>query len=174
MVLKRLGTEPRRARRQYLSFVADGVDRGRRPEFQGGGLIRSAGGREAVRLLRRGREGYGADERILGGSEFVERLRSEIENEDGPGEASRRAVSLRLLIERVCQAEGVGVESVEGGGRRSELCRVREGIAYLWVEWSGRSGRQLGGPLAVRPESVYRAARRGSRDARRWQQILES
>ena len=116
-MLKRFGTEPRRARRQYLSFVADGVDRGRRPEFQGGGLIRSAGGREAVRLLRRGREGYGADERILGGSEFVERLRSEIENEDGPGEASRRAVSLRLLIERVCQAEGVGVESVEGEGR---------------------------------------------------------
>ncbi len=33
----------------------------------------------------------------------------------------------------------------------------------------GRNGRQLAEPLGVRPESVYRAARRGSRDAERWQ-----
>ncbi len=128
MVLERFGKEPRRARAQYHSFVADGVDRGRRPEFQGGGLIRSVGGWTAVRGLQRGREGYATDERILGAPEFVEQLRREIEEkEHGPGEVSRRAVSVRLLIERVSQAEGVRVESVEGGGRRAELCRVREG-----------------------------------------------
>ncbi len=175
MVLERFGKEPRRARAQYHSFVADGVDRGRRPEFQGGGLIRSVGGWTAVRGLQRGREGYATDERILGAPEFVEQLRREIEEkEHGPGEVSRRAVSVRLLIERVSQAEGVRVESVEGGGRRAELCRVREGIAYLWVEWLGRSGWQLVVPLGVRPESVYRAVRRGNLDGERWQRLLES
>ncbi len=155
--------------------MAEGVDRGRRPEFQGGGLIHSAGGWAAVRKLRRGREAYAGDERILGGTKFVEQLRQEIEqNEYGSEGGSSRAGPLKHLIERVCRVEGVRVESVEGGGRRAELCRVREGIAYLWVEWLGRSGRQLAEPLGVRPESVYRAARRGSPDGKRWQRLLES
>jgi hypothetical protein len=175
VVLEQFGKEVRRARAQYQSFVAEGISRGRRPEFQGGGLIRSAGGWAAVGKLRRGRESYAGDERILGSSEFVEQMRREIEqNEYGLREVSKREVSLRLLIERVCQAEGVRVESVAGGSRRAKLCRVREGIAYLWVEWLGRSGRKLAEPLGVRPESVCRAARRGSRDAGRWQKLLES
>jgi len=133
------------------------------------------GGWEAVRKLRRGREGYAGDEWILGGPEFVEQMRQEIErNEHGPGEVSRRAVPQKVLIDRVGQAEGVHVGSVKGGGRRVELCRVREGIAYLWMESQGRSGRRLAEPLGVRPESVNRAARRGSREAERWQQQLES
>jgi len=174
MVLEQFGNRARQARAQYERFVADGVDRGRRAEFQGGGLIRSAGGWAAVRKLRRGREGYSGDERILGGTEFLEQMRQEIErSEHGPKGGSKRAVSLKALIERVCQVERVRVESVEGGGRRAELCRVREGIAYLWVEWLGRSGRQLAVPLGVRPESVYRAARRGNLDGERWRRLLE-
>ncbi len=174
MVLEQFGKRARQARAQYERFVADGVDRGRRAEFQGGGLIRSAGGWGVVRKLRRGREGYSGDERILGGTEFVEQMRKEIErSEHGPKGVSKRAVSLRAIIERVCQVERVRVESVDGGGRRAELCRVREGIAYLWVEWLGRSGRQLAVPLGVRPESVYRAARRGNLDGERWRRLLE-
>ncbi len=111
----------------------------------------------------------------MGGTEFVEQMREEIErSEHRPRRGSRRAVSLKVLIERVCQVERVGVEAVEGGGRRAELCRVREGVAYLWVEWLGRTGRQLAVPLGVRPESVYRAARRGNRDGERWRRLLES
>jgi len=55
-VLEQFGKRVRQARAQYQRFVAEGVKRGRRAEFQGGGLIRSAGGWEAVRKLRRGRE----------------------------------------------------------------------------------------------------------------------
>jgi len=174
-VLEQFGKRVRQARAQYQRFVADGVERGRRAEFQGGGLVRSVGGWEAVRKLRRGREKYGGDERVLGSSEFVEQMRQEIErSEHGRRGIDKRAVSVKHLIERVSQAEGVRKESVGGGGRKSELCRVREGIAYLWVEWLGRSGRQLAEPLGVRAESVYRAARRGSLDGERWQRLLES
>ncbi len=116
MVLEQFGKRVRQARAQYERFVADGVDRGRRAEFQGGGLIRSAGGWAAVRKLRRGRERDSGDERILGGTEFVEQMRQEIErSEHGPKGGSKRAVSLKALIERVCQVERVRVESVEGG-----------------------------------------------------------
>ena len=41
----------------------------------GGGLHRSMGGWRAVADLRRGREAYRSDERVLGSSAFVEALR---------------------------------------------------------------------------------------------------
>ena len=173
-VLAQFAPTPRRARLAYQAFVADGVKQGRRAAFQGGGLVRSAGGWRAVQELRRGREGYSSDERVLGSSEFIEQLRAEIDlRADRAGRASSRAISLERLIERVCQAEGVRVESISGGGRKARLCRVREGIAYLWVEYLGHSGRQLAPPLGVQPESIYRAARRGQDDAERWQGLLK-
>jgi len=175
VVLAEFGRRVGESRRRYEIFVAEGVERGRRPEFQGGGRIRSAGGWAAVQKLRRGREGYAGDERILGGREFVEQIRQEIERrEQGLVEGSRGKLSLKELIERVCQYEGVGVQSVKGGGRRVELCRAREGIAYFWVEYLGRSGRQLAVPLGVRAESVYRAVRRGSLEGERWRRLLGS
>jgi REP element-mobilizing transposase RayT len=78
-VLGHFASTRRRARREYTSFVAAGVAQGRCPDLQGGGLVRSAGGWTAVQALRQGREGYAADERILGGSDFVEALRQEVE-----------------------------------------------------------------------------------------------
>jgi len=53
-VLTQFGPTPARARQAYRAFVAAGVPQGRRPEFQGGGLVRSLGGWDAVRQLRRG------------------------------------------------------------------------------------------------------------------------
>ena len=43
-ILGPFGTKAGPARRQYRAFVAAGVRQGRRPELQGGGLKRSAGG----------------------------------------------------------------------------------------------------------------------------------
>ncbi len=69
--------------------------------------------------LRRGREGYGSDERVLGSSEFIEQLRAEIDlSADRAGRAPSLTLSLERLIERVCQAEGVRVESISGGDAR--------------------------------------------------------
>lgn len=173
-VLEQFAPTPRRARRAYQTFVTEGVQQGHRAEFQGGGLVRSAGGWTAVQDLRRGREGYSSDERVLGSTEFIEQLRAEIASgADRSGRAPSRALSLGQLIDRVCQAEGVRVESISGSGRKAAQCRVREGIAYLWVEYLGHSGRQLARPLGVQPESIYRAAKRGQDAAARWQEILE-
>jgi hypothetical protein len=43
---------------------------------------------------------------------------------------------------------------------------------YLWVEYLGRSGRPVATVLAIRPESVYKAARRGQQQAMKWQEVL--
>ncbi len=52
-----------------------GIDQGRREDLTGGGLIRSVGGwAEVKELKRQGHEHVMSDERILGDSEFVDKL----------------------------------------------------------------------------------------------------
>src|SRR5512139_2132182 len=74
-ILGQFGPTRARAIRAYRAFVAEGIPHGRRPDLQGGGLLRSHGGWAAVAALRRGREAYQGDERILGSSAFVEGYR---------------------------------------------------------------------------------------------------
>ena len=57
-ILAQFGATRRRAVAAHRTFVAEGLPQGRRPELQGGGLLRSLGGWQAVAALRRGREAY--------------------------------------------------------------------------------------------------------------------
>lgn len=172
-VLRLFGGRARQARRAYKTFVAEGMSHGRRPDLMGGGLIRSAGGWAAVADLRRGREAFSADERILGRSEFVEQVLRDIEREEAKRERiARQAPPLAALAERVARAAQMPVEALLGGGRRREVARARAGLAYLWVEVLGRSGRALCRELRIRPESVLRGARRGREERGRWDRLL--
>jgi hypothetical protein len=172
-VLRRLAPQLSRARALYRAFVAGGVPLGRRPELMGGGLIRSAGGWTAAATLRRGREGYAGDERILGDSEFVETVREEIERAETSRLRGRwHAVTATDLIARVAAAEGISVERLLGSSRARILSRVRQGIAYLWIEELGRSGRALARDLHLRPESIYYAAREGRKNAAHWRKVF--
>ncbi len=159
----------RQARAAYRDFVAAGIPLGRRTELQGGGLIRSQGGWAAVAKLRRGREHFVGDERILGSSAFVEALQREMDSPARPG-ASR--LPLDRLIAHVCAALGIPPASLCEGSRRAPLSRAREAIAYLWTKALGRPGRPLAPALGIRPQSVYEAAARGEKRAREWDLLL--
>ncbi len=170
-VLGQFARTLRRARPAYRAFVAAGVPQGRRPDLQGGGLVRSLGGWAAVAALRRGREAYLGDERVLGSSAFVEHLRQTVEDRPRPG---TRTLSLDTLITRVCRHLRLAPTQLQAGSRRAAVTRARDGIAYLWVEVLGHPGRPLAPRLGVRPQAVYQAARRG-RDARAtWERLLKS
>ncbi len=70
-VLECFGGNVGEARRKYRKFVEKGVALGRRPEFQGGGLFRSSGGRKAaLSELKRGNKEK-SDSRVLGCGDFV-------------------------------------------------------------------------------------------------------
>jgi hypothetical protein len=114
------------------------------------------------------------DERILGSSEFVERVRKELEEEQArQAKVRRQEIVLEALVEKVCEVEGVRPEEGAGGGQRAALCRLRKGVAYLWIEWLGHSGPQVAQALGIRPEAVYRVAHRGRQEGERWRQVLE-
>ncbi|MCK4485265.1 MAG: transposase, partial [Desulfobacterales bacterium] len=64
-VLLHFGDSRTVARRRYRHFVKNGIDQGTRPELQGGGLVRSAGGDKRGLLGRKKDEMELSDERIL-------------------------------------------------------------------------------------------------------------
>jgi hypothetical protein len=167
-ILAQFGATGAQARREYRAFMAAGISQGRRPEFQGGGVVRSAGGWIAVAALRHGREAYGGDERILGTATFVEQVRVAVAAET----AGRRGrVTLAGVLRAVAGATGLSAEALEGGGRTTRIARAREGVAYLWCRVVGQSGRRLAAALGVSHQAVYAAARRGERTAGRWDEV---
>ena len=89
------------ARQKYRAFVIAGFRQGVRDQFRGGGLIRSAGGREQLAGLSKDERELG-DERILGSGTFVEeilkhRVRRKI----------RRDVSVEKILSDVCRKSGI-------------------------------------------------------------------
>jgi putative transposase len=168
-ILTQLGPTRARAQKAFRSFVDAGVPQGRRPELQGGDLLRSQGGWVAVAALRRGREAYQGDERILGGSEFVARLRRTAEDQATPRPTPG---TLETLMARVCAQVGMAPLALAAGGRTSQASRARAGIAYLWLTVLGHPGRPLAPVLGIRPQNVYRAAAQGRVAAAAWERLL--
>jgi hypothetical protein len=169
-ILAAFGPTLRRARHAYRAFVADGIPQGRRPELQGGGLVRSLGGWDRVAELRRGREAYLGDERILGRPEFVEHMRRTVAEQ---ASSPRPRLALDALVARVCRHVGLPPAHLAAGTRRPAASRARAGIAYLWMEVLGHPGRPLAPVLGIRPQAVYQAVARGRAGRRAWDRLIE-
>lgn len=84
-MLLHFGDTKRAARRTYREFVKKGMDHGRRPEFQGEGLVRPGRGK--------------GDKRIPGSGEFVGHILADSEKIEGY--EFLRKVSLSGLVEKV-------------------------------------------------------------------------
>ena len=168
-VLGRYGSRPTTARRRYRAFVAEGVGHGRRPEFQGGGLVRSLGGWPAVRALRRGREAHPADERVLGTGAFVEGLLRDVARQArrtaGPPHSR---VALATLARRIGASLGLPPALILGRTRVRAAARARQLLAYVWVERLGRRASDLARALTQTRGNVSLAAKRGEEAARPW------
>jgi REP element-mobilizing transposase RayT len=156
-VLGRFSQKRKTAIRLYREFVGAGIEQGRRPELIGGGLLRSYGGWKGVGELRRGREKYRADERILGSSSFIEEIMNEAEKQE---ERKSRKVSLDTLINRISKDVGIDRELIAAGGRNRRITKARAVLAYVWVRHLGRSGYELAKVLGVSPQSLYAASGR--------------
>jgi len=168
-ILTQFGAPPARARRAYRAFLAAGIPQGRRPELQGGGLLRSLGGWAGLTALRRGREAYLGDARVLGSSAFVAAVQRELSPRV---QRLVPACPLARLCAHICAHVGIAPAALQGGGRGPAVSRARAGIAYLWVERLGHPGRPLAPALGIHPAVVYQAARRGAAQAREWDRLL--
>lgn len=169
-VLSQFGRGLEKARQAYRTFVAEGIRQGRRPELAGGGLVRSIGGREEIVELRRGRERWASDERVLGSSEFVLGLQEAEEKARGAGQASRGGRGgmpadpgdvLDRLAAEVCRAFEVSEAELRAGSRRREVVEARAALAFLGRVHLALPTRQVAKAAGVSGVSVIRLLERG-------------
>ena len=87
-----------------LYYVKKGIPAGRRPELVGGGLIRSSGGWSEVLAIRKRGEKQAFDQRILGDSEFIQEIRTGLDDLVKRNlRLSGQRVDLETLARKVCK-----------------------------------------------------------------------
>jgi putative transposase len=161
-VLKWFGKKEGEAKKSYQEFVQEGIGQGRRPELVGGGLIRSQGGWSQVKALCRSGIREKADERILGGSDFVDQVIKEsdkkLKYQFATGELMQKA---QEFIVKECKKEKISVEALTAGSRIRSISKVRLRIAKKLVKDFGitqaETARQLGVSTSAIVKSLSRA-----------------
>jgi putative transposase len=158
-VLAYFGRRKRRAIAAYEDYVREGIEKGRRPELVGGGLIRSLGGWSEVLSLRRKGERTVSDERILGSGEFIEGLLSEAEEKAKQTLGWRgRVPDLQTLLSKISKKEGVEQQKVRGGDQRRSVVSARKVFCQMAVKRLGYSGAAVARFLGVTTSLVNRYA----------------
>ena len=163
-VLAQFTRPPDRARRAYHDFVLAGWQHGQRPDLQGGGLRRRRGCWEPVDELRRGREAEATDERILGGSPFVQQVLAQVNGErpiPRRWTALERQRAVRSLVERGARVWDQCPATVASSCKRQASATARAVVCVLAVERLGLSLTQVADELGVSKVSVWRGVQKG-------------
>jgi putative transposase len=157
-VLRYFGQTEREAKKRYVSFVSKGIEEGSRPDLVGGGLLRTVGGWKGLKDLRDSGERVRGDERILGGSEFVERVLRESDEEwEKKSLLRQRGVNLERLLEKVAGRFGVDSEDLKSGSKVSTVAKARAVLCYLGVRKLGLTSVTISKELGISPSAVSKA-----------------
>jgi len=155
------------ARRAYRKFVEKGVEQGKRHDLTGGGLIRSAGGWEAVKALKKEKVYQRNDERILGDGDFVSRVLDTAEEEMEKRYALQaRGFGLEKVAARVAEVLGVEAEAVWASGRYRRIVEARSLLCYWAVKELGTPMSALGRRLGISIPAVSKSVTRGQNIAK--------
>lgn len=161
-VLKQFNQSVSIARRRYRAFFKKGADQGRREDLVGGGLVRSAGGWEAVKALNRAKRIWKSDERILGSGEFVERVLARANEKIARRNRHRKnGVDFRTLLKRVEKLTAVPVKDIVSKGRKRKTAAARSLTIYWAAEELGLSQPEIGKKLGMTQAAVSQAIKRG-------------
>ena len=162
-VLKWFGKTEKEAKKYYRSFVKKGIDKGRRPELVGGGLVRSMGGWSAVKALRRTGDRELFDDRILGSGDFVERIIKEADAKVKYQFAVKaQTQKINKFIENICKHENVTVIELKSGSRRKEVSRARALISLGLIKKYGVTLAEVARRLNISTSAVSKIIRRPS------------
>ena len=154
-VLRMFGSREGSAMNAYLSFVEQEMGIDREQELSGGGLVRSQGGWSRVLSMRKSGERALADERILGGDEFVRELLREAEGrKDIQQPKTDRLQQYQEAIEQACEEAGVTSAFLHSGSRSGKAPMVRKELAKKGVYGFGISLAETARCLGVTTSAV--------------------
>lgn len=161
-VLGMFGKTMSLARRAYAEFIAKGVSAGHRPELVGGGLVRSVGGWSALKSFRKIGIRIKGDERILGGSDFVEKtLKQANERLEKKTRLQAAGPGLEALIEKVAAYYKISVDDLKTASKERKISRARSMVSYFAVRKLMMSCADVARTLKISPSAVSKAAIKG-------------
>jgi putative transposase len=156
-VLAHFGDRVGPAREAYRRFVREGAQDENPPDLEGGGLRRSVGGGwELVAQLSRGREKWSFDERILGGSAFVDAVLSQ-SAQGAEGVAAPPRDSLEEVVDRVATQFSITFDELRSASLRQCVLDARAFVSHIAVNHYGLTRCEAGRFLRVSRQSVARA-----------------
>ena len=163
-VLRLFGKIQYAARKKYRDFVEKGVGLGRNPEITGGGLLRSVGGWGVLKSMRRMKVHIKGDERILGDSDFVEKVLSEAsEQMERRYRLKAEGWTLAKLSERVGELFDIEKDQLVVPGKQPDRVRARSVLVYWAVRDLDFSATEVGKYLGLSKSAVSRAVTRGQK-----------
>ena len=167
-VLGMFGKNGSSARRAYRVFVEKGIAQGKREDLSGGGLLRSAGGWEGVKVLREEKVYQKNDERILGDGDFVSRVLASAEEEMEKRYSLRSSgMDLDGVAARVSELMGLKPEEVWAVGKYRRIVEARSLLCYWAVRELGVPMSSLAIKLGISVPSVSDSVIRGQKIAER-------
>jgi putative transposase len=165
-VLKLFDKKRSTARRRYKIFVQKGIQDGKRPELTGGGLIRSSGGWSVIKSLRRANIHFKSDERVLGDSDFVERvLKAADEFLERKYQLKSQGYDIDKLADRVSEIFSIKPEEIFKPGKQPVKVKARSLLCYWAVRELGFTMADLAPKLNISQPAVSISAQRGERMA---------
>ena len=165
-VLALFGRTVSEARRNLQEHVSKWSAKGRCPELTGGGLIRSAGGWNAIKEAARDGIRISSDERILGSSDFVETTLKHSGEVYGRRLRMKTAgIDLTAVVGAVCRYLQVGEKELESTTRRLEIARARALVSLIATRELSIPGSEVALRFNIDRSAVSRAAYRVGNDA---------
>jgi REP element-mobilizing transposase RayT len=162
-VLKLFDSSIGAARRSYNAFVSKGVAQGRRPDLVGGGLLRSVGGWFELKEFRDSGIRIKGDERILGSSDFVERvLKQAEENLEERYRLEALGIDIDTLLVQVAQYYKTDPADLKTASKEATITQARTVLCYLAVRKLKISCADVARTLRISPAAVSRAAGRAA------------
>jgi REP element-mobilizing transposase RayT len=163
-VLGFFGKKKKNAQKQYKEYVSEGIEKGRRPDLVGGGLIRSLGGwAEAIKLKKSERRVKG-DERILGDSQFVlDALKEAGERFDRKYELKAKGYDLDALAKRVEEIFEMESGEIYSPGKYKRLIKPRSVFCYWAVRELDETATSLAKGLGLTQSGVSKSVLRGEK-----------
>ena len=128
------------------------------------GLIRSLGGWSAVLALRGRGEKQASDTRILGDSEFVQEVTSDLDDLVKKNlRLSGRQIDIVTLAGRVCKKHGISLGELCSGSRRREIVEARGIVSWIAVRELGYSGADVARYLGVTNSCITKSVSSGKK-----------
>ncbi len=161
-VYRLFSEKKKEARKIYRAFVKKGIDEGKREDLTGGGLLRSQGGWEALKGYRKAGIRVKGDERILGDSDFVEKvLKSAQESLEEKYGLKNRGYDFDKAVERVSELMDMDVSQVLAFDKAPKTVQARALLCFFAHRKLGMTTIKIAGRLKISQSAVSRLSRKG-------------